>query len=131
MSAELNKTQQDKTKENIALRIVLNGDATSAYDSMADSLKGEEFVKFNPSRFVSFIVCQFFKLHFEKDKDLLISEFFDPKEFITGEMRKVKDPALMDQVLKSALDKLKKVQTNKKYSGFKSEKKSALPLNEE
>lgn len=126
----MNQAVDAATETRELLRVALDKKATHAHDSMAGVLKTQEFVKLSPSRFVSFVITHFFENYFEKDKELIVSEFFDAKEFIADEMSKVKDPAMVDEVLKMAMNRIQKMQALKKQGAI-SKRKQALnkPLN--
>ena len=60
------------------VRAVLDPRSSQCFWEMASRLKmAGPHVKFNTSQLLSFIVADFFATYFEKDRNVLIAEFFD------------------------------------------------------
>lgn len=103
-----------------AVRVVLDRDASLSFDRMAQVLRNEGSARLSPSKLVSFIVQLFFASHFDKDKEILLGEFFDSKAFVEGELKKA-DPSEIGVVLERAMLKVRRMQELKKR-GMKSAK---------
>lgn len=92
------------------LRIVLDAEAIRAFESMSQSLKAESYVRLTPSKFISFLTRYYFQNYFENDRELLTSEFFDSKDFVENELKKVKDPSEIEAVLEQSMRKVRRMQ---------------------
>ena len=112
------------------LRIVLDAPATQALEEMVRRMKEEvSAIKVQPSQFVSFLVADFLEAHFEKDRAVLIAEFFDSDAFHEAERKLAKGRANYEELMQAALDqalkikgrKRRKVVRNKKETSKKSE----------
>lgn len=100
---ELNQKEKE-------LRIVLNAAATSAFETMVARLKEEmSTIKIQASHFVSFLVTDFMEAHFEKDKDILIAEFFDSDAYHESERKKAKGKENYEELMADALERAKRI----------------------
>lgn len=106
------------------LRIALSPEATQVYDKMADLLKKEiPTIKLHPSQVVSFLVMDFFAAHFEKDKDVLIAEFFDSDAYYQAARKKAKGSPNYEDRMAKALTEAKAIKGKKRrQSAAKSNK---------
>jgi len=99
------------------LRVALDSEAIRAFESMVQSLKAESYVRLTPSKFISFLTQFYFQHYFEKDRELLASEFFDSKEFVAAELRKVRDASEIEGVLEQSMRKVRRMQELKTKGG--------------
>lgn len=99
--------------EKEILRVALDKDATHSYAQMVSRLRSENLsVKIHPSAFVSFLVKDFFATYFEKDKGVLIAEFFDSKSFYESQMERAQsDGNSFEKVMAEALDSITKIKS--------------------
>ena len=91
------------------LRIVLDAEATSAYEGMVERMRAEATIKVQPSYFVSFLMADFFATHFEKDKAVLIAEFFDSDAFYEAARRRAKSSEDFEELMAAALEEAKRI----------------------
>jgi hypothetical protein len=97
------------------LRIVLDAEAALAFESMVDLMKKEmPAIKVQPSQFVSFLVKDFFEAHFEKDKPVLIAEFFDSDSYHEAERKLAKGKPNYEELMQAALDQARKIKSRKR-----------------
>lgn len=97
------------------LRIALSSEATLVYEKMVDLLKKEiPTIKLHPSQVVSFLVMDFFVAHFEKDKDILIAEFFDSDAYYQAARRKAKGSPEYEDLMAKALTEAKAIKAKKR-----------------
>lgn len=97
------------------LRIALSSEATQVYEKMVDLLKKEiPTIKLLPSQVVSFLVMDFFTAHFEKDKDVLIAEFFDSDAYYQAARKKAKGSPEYDDLMAKALVEAKGIKGKKR-----------------
>lgn len=97
------------------LRIVLDVDATKAFESMVASLKAETpTIRIQPSHFVSFLVADFFGTHFEKDKMVLIAEFFNSDAYFDAARKKAKGSTDYEDQMASALSDAQKIRSKRR-----------------
>lgn len=108
MSSGPDMVGQDEAQS--VLRIVLDAEAIRAFESMSQSLKAESYVRLTPSKFISFLTRYYFQNYFENDRELLTSEFFDSKDFVENELKKVKDPSEIEAVLEQSMRKVRRMQ---------------------
>lgn len=108
---------EDEMGAHTVLRVALDEKAMRAFEGMAQSLKSESYVRLTPSKYISFLTCFYFQNYFEKDRELLISEFFDAKDFVAQELKKVKDPEGMEAALELTMRKVRKMQELKDKVG--------------
>jgi hypothetical protein len=119
MSNSENREEADTLGESqasasAALRIVLDKDASIACDQMIQALKSEGPIRLSSSKLASFVLARFFSLYFEKDKDLLLAEFFDSKCFVEEELRKATGSSDVSGILERTTLKVRKMQELKK-----------------
>ena len=97
------------------LRIVLSSDAAQAYETMLSRLKAEmPQVKAQPSHFVSFLVADYLNAHFERDKAVLVAEFFDMDAFFTAERKKARGMPDYDEQMQAALDRARQIKSKRR-----------------
>ena len=97
------------------LRIVLDAGATNAYEAMVARMKEEvSTIKVQPSQFVSFLVADFLAAHFEKDKAVLIAEFFDSDGFHEAARRKAKGSENYEDQMDAAIQEARKIKDRKR-----------------
>lgn len=97
------------------LRIALSAEATQVYEKMVDLLKKEiPTIKLQPSQVVSFLVIDFFAAHFEKDKDILIAEFFDSDAYYQAARKKAKGSPEYEDLMARALSEAKSIKGKKR-----------------
>jgi len=65
--------------------------------------------KVQASQFVSFLVADFIEAHFEKDKVVLIAEFFDSDAYYEAERKKAKGAPNYEELMANALDEARKI----------------------
>lgn len=109
MSAD-EKAEGTISSDKDGLRVVLDPEATRAFSEMSARLKAVgSYVKFYPSQLVSCIVSEFFEAHFEKDKDALVSKFFDAKAYISSEVQRAQNAEEAVEILKGLSDSIDKI----------------------
>ena len=105
-------SEESQPKE---LRIVLSATATSAYETMVARIREEvSTIKVQPSHFVSFLVVDFLVAHFEKDKPILIAEFFDSDAFYEAARKKAKGSTNYEELMAEALEKAQGIRGKKR-----------------
>jgi hypothetical protein len=105
----------DKTQKGKELRVALNQSASGAYEIMIARLKKEmPTVKIQASSFVSFLVADFLDSHFEKDKAVLIAEFFDSDAFHEVERKKAKGKENYEELMAEALERAKRIKSKRR-----------------
>lgn len=97
-----------------AVRVVLDRMASLSYERMARILREEGSIRLPPSKFVSFLVTYFFSSYFEKDKELLLGEFFDSKAYVENELKKATDPSEVGAILEHVMLKVRRMQEIRK-----------------
>lgn len=101
-----------KSKE---LRVVLDSEAALAYEAMIHRIKEVvPTIKVHPSQFVSFLVSDFYLAHFEKDKDVLIAEFFDSDSFYQAQRKQAKGQVNFEEIMAQALEQAQKYKSKKR-----------------
>ena len=97
------------------LRIVLDEGATTAFHLMVQALKSEmATVKIHPSQFVSFLLADFFQSHFEKDRPVLIAEFFDSDTYFDAARKKARGSNNYEELMASALAEAQKIKAKRR-----------------
>lgn len=97
------------------LRIVLDAEATKAFESMAAALKAETpTIKIQSSQFVSFLVADFFGTYFEKDKTVLIAEFFNSDAYFDAARKKAKGSTDYEEQMAAALSDAQKIRSKRR-----------------
>lgn len=97
------------------LRIVLDTAATTALNMMVQALKSEmATVKIHSSQFVSFLVADFFQSHFEKDKTVLIAEFFDSDTYFDAARKKARGSNDYEEQMATALAEAQKIKSKRR-----------------
>lgn len=110
------------TNRKDELRVVLDSAATEAYEAMVARMKEDTAtIKVSPSRFVSFLVSDFFLAHFEKDKIILIAEFFDSDSFYEAARKKAKGAANYEDQLAGALEQAQKIKARRRRKTVRQE----------
>lgn len=107
----------EESATQTVLRVALDENAMRAFEDMVQSLKAESYVRLTPSKFISFLTYFYFQNYFEKDRELLTSEFFDSKDFVAQELKKIKDPKEMEAALELTMRKVRKMQELKDKAG--------------
>ncbi len=109
MSAE-DKAESTTSNDKNGLRIVLDPEASRAFSEMSASLKAVGgYVKFYPSQLVSHIITDFFGTYFERDKETLVSKFFDAKAYIASEVQRAQSADEAVNILKGLSDSIDKI----------------------
>ncbi len=114
------ETTQKVEKE--VLRVALDKAAMADYHTMIKELKSRsEFVKTQPSAFVSFLVSEFFRSHFQGNIDLLLAQFFDSQSYYEEQLKNAKVSASFEETMSNALAFIKRVKakTHRKPAGSK------------
>jgi hypothetical protein len=102
------KSEMDNLEHADTLRIHLDSIASGSYREMEEILKSQgKYVKFQPSRFISFLIQQYRNNHFEQDKEILMKEFFDSKEYLASALKNAKSTEEIQEVLDEAIKRLK------------------------
>ena len=97
------------------LRIVLDAAATRAFNLMVQALKAEmATVKIHPSQFISFLVADFFQSHFEKDKQVLVAEFFDSDSYFDAARKKARGSVDYEEQVATALAEAQKIKSKRR-----------------
>jgi hypothetical protein len=109
MSTE-DKVESTTSNDKDGLRIVLDPEASRAFSEMSASLKAVGgYVKFYPSQLVSHIITDFFGIYFERDKETLVSKFFDAKAYIASEVQRAQSADEAVNILKGLSDSIDKI----------------------
>lgn len=109
MSTE-DKVESTTSNDKDGLRIVLDPEASRAFSEMSASLKAVGgYVKFYPSQLVSHIITDFFGTYFERDKETLVSKFFDAKAYIASEVQRAQSADEAVNILKGLSDSIDKI----------------------
>lgn len=109
MSAE-DKAESTTSNDKDGLRIFLDPEASRAFSEMSVSLKAVGgYVKFYPSQLVSHIITDFFGTYFERDKETLVSKFFDAKAYIASEVQRAQSADEAVNILKGLSDSIDKI----------------------
>lgn len=110
MEKEINLSKSKKE-----IRIVLTPEAAIASEAMVARLKEVmPTVKLTPSSFVSFLVQDYFATHFEKDKDIIIAEFFDSDAYFEAARKKARGSAKYEELMAKALAEAKVIKAKKR-----------------
>jgi hypothetical protein len=105
-------SEEFKAKE---LRIVLDGPATEAYETMVSRMKeAVSTIKVQPSHFASFLMVDYLDAHFEKDKAVLIAEFFDSDAFHEAERKVAKGKPDYEELMQAALNCARQIKGKKR-----------------
>ena len=97
------------------LRVVLDSAATNAFENMVARMKEDQpTVKVQPSHFVSFLVSEFFAAYFDKDRAVLIAEFFDSDAFYEAARRKAKGSSNYEDQMTEAMEAAQKIRGKKR-----------------
>ncbi len=97
------------------LRIVLDGLATTAYETMVSRMReAVPTIKVQPSHFASALIVDYLEAHFEKDMDILIAEFFDSDTFYEAERKKAKGKANFEELMANALEQARRIKDKKR-----------------
>lgn len=116
----------NETSQRKELRIVLDGPATEAYESMVSRMKETvSTVKVQPSYFVSFLMIDYLETYFEKDLAILIAEFFDSDAFYEVERKLAKGKPDYEELMQSALDRARQIKGKRRSKAVRNNKKQA------
>ena len=114
--------------EKELLRVALDKYAAHAYAQMAERLKAaNEYVRVQPSAFVSFLVTDFYNTYFEKDLGLLVAEFFDAQSYHEAEFQRAKASGDFERVMSEALATIKKMKSKARRKATRGKKQSDTP----
>ncbi len=116
--------------EKEVLRVALDKGAMAAYHSMIKELKRQnEFIKAPPSAFVSFLVSEFFKSHFQENIDLLVAQFFDSQSYYEAQLKAAKASSDFEETMGETLAFIKRVKAkaSRKAVGSKKAKDDNAP----
>lgn len=103
------------SEEARELRVVLDTVATAAYEAMLARMKESvPQIKAQPSHFVSFLVADYLKAHFERDLPILIAEFFDMDAFFDLERKLAKGQSDYEERMQAALDRARQIRGKKR-----------------
>lgn len=106
-------------------RVALNTKSTEDLNYMIDELKqGGPYMKGGPSDLVSFIVSEFRKKFFEKEKEMLSERFFDRRSYVGDRIKGAKSQEEYDKVLDDEIEKRLK-ERKKSRSKAKSQPQNA------
>lgn len=125
----MSEKAETRLTEKEALRIVLDQGATQAYLAMVEKLKAENScVKFHPSQFVSFLVSDFLNTYFEKDKAVLVAEFFDSQTYYESEAQRAKGQSNFEELMDIALATARRIKGKaRSKNGRAKEQKQSKP----
>lgn len=105
----------ETTPKEKELRIALSPNATAAFETMVERLRAEmPAIKIQPSQFVSFLITDYLAAHFEKDKPVLIAEFFDSDAFHEIERKKAKGADNYEELMEAALARARKIKDKRR-----------------
>jgi hypothetical protein len=108
--SDSNSSVGGKPEERELLRVALDAVAARSYSLMAQRLKAESpYVKLHPSSFTSFVMTYFYNVHFERDIDALVAEFFDSKSFLTRQIEEAGNPENALELMKKATETIEKM----------------------
>lgn len=97
------------------LRVVLDAEASLAVEEMISILKSEmSALHIRKHQFVSFIVLNFMEAYFNKDKEVLIAEFFDSDAFHEGERQKAKGNDNYEELLEESIKLARKIRSKRR-----------------
>jgi hypothetical protein len=97
------------------LRVVIDAESALAYEIMVQRIKEVvPTIKVHPSQFVSFLVSDYYLAHFEKDKDILIAEFFDSDSFYQAQRKQAKGQSNFEELMVCALEQAQKYKSKKR-----------------
>ncbi len=97
------------------LRVVLDAESSLAYEAMVQRVKEVvPTIKVHPSQFVSFLVSDFYLAHFEKDRDVLVAEFFDSDSFYQVQRKQAKGKVNFEDLMAKALEQAQKYKSKKR-----------------
>jgi hypothetical protein len=97
------------------LRVVLDSAAAAAFEAMLARMKeAVPQIKVQPSHFVSFLLVDYLEAHFERDKVVLITEFFDSDAFHEAERKLAKGKPDYEERMQAALDRARQIKGKKR-----------------
>lgn len=99
-------------------RLILDEGAISALSSMYEEMKDQKCIKITPSKLGSWIISEFYKSYFSRYKGKIAKEHFNSKEYLKKIMNNVDENENLEDVLRQALNHIKKP-TAKKSRGLK------------
>jgi len=95
-------------KSSSAMRTLLDPEAQQALEKMIERLKESgHFLKINPSRLTSWIVCQFLEDGFEKSLPLILQDHFNSKEYLRNLVKNFSEADDLEKFLKETLQQIK------------------------
>ena len=114
------------SEQSRELRVVLDASATAAYESMVAGMKeAVPQIKVQPSHFVSFLLVDYLEAHFEKDKAVLIAEFFDSDAFHEAERKLAKGKPDYEERMQAALDSARQIKGKKRRKVVRKKRQAA------
>ena len=126
----MNNSESQQKVEKEVLRIALDKEAMDAYHSMVQTLRAKnEYLKIQPSAFASFLVADYFKVHFESDIDLLTAQFFDSQSYYQAQMKSAKNTSTFEETMSETLAFIKRIKAKaiRKSAGLKKIKSLNAP----
>lgn len=101
------------------LRVVLSAAAAAAFEGMVARMKEEApTIKVQPSHFVSFLLVDFLAAHFDKDKAVLIAEFFDSDAYFDAARKRAKGSDNYEDQMAAALMEARKIKERRRHTGL-------------
>ncbi len=92
----------------MSLKINLDDKATESVLQMQTDIKEKNpESSLSHSSLVSWIVIEFLKKYFEKNKDKIASEYFNPKAFLRNRMKDLDSPEKLEELLNEVRSKVK------------------------
>ena len=89
-------------------RVILDERAKESLDKMLEILKMvDSFLKINPSRLSSWIVHRYFMESFEKEKQTIARDHFNPKGYLKNALKGIESEEDITNALKTILSKVK------------------------
>jgi hypothetical protein len=115
--------------ESRELRVVLDAQATMAYEAMLTRMKElVPQIKAQPSHFVSFLLVDYLEAHFEKDKAVLVAEFFDMDTFFDSERKLAKGQPDYEERVQAALDRARQIKGKRRRKTVRKKRQAAEPI---
>lgn len=89
------------------VRAAFNGEAKTAHDEMLIQLKSSgKYIKINTSKLVAWIILRYFEKYFNKEKEIIIKEHFDSKEYLLSAVKTASTNEELTELLKDTLGKV-------------------------
>lgn len=124
-------TEKVPPPQGECLRVALEPAAAEAYRKMIARLKAEsQYLRAHPSKFVSFLVSDFYATYFEEDISILVAKFFDSKAFMSDQIKTAKGSDDAATILQSVTDTVEKLKSQG-AKGTLARRKRRAPLSDE